>query len=256
MKKLFVVLLIILLYSINSFAFKMAAMGNSISAGVWASSSFVDKKTWKHKLAEKPRYNFATGDKVNSHCSRLNADFGNFECRNFAISGSKIEDLYFVQLPRVLEYNPDYVVIEIGSNNVCADTPLTPLMFYHAMLDIAAELHRDGRLVVVVGIPDVTYLSSFANKRGILGLKAKALWKFFEHCEAILLRGENRTQLTIEYNNSLRKVSEAYGFYFAENVANMKFDTSLISKIDFFHPNRKAHELLASLSYPFLRGQQ
>jgi lysophospholipase L1-like esterase len=230
----------------------MAAGGNSISAGVFASSegSYVEKKkSFKHWLVERPRYSFATGDKVNSHCSRLKRDFGSFECKNFAVSGSKIEDLYLDQVPKIVDYNPDYVLIEIGANNACSSNPISGQIFYNTFANIAADLYKSQRAVVVTSVPDIMSLLAISDRRGIIGLKAKKIWKIFGSCKSVLQDKNDISGIIKDYNDALKDISKSYGFYYAD--ITFPLDHTLVSNIDFFHPSRKGHELLAAMSYPF-----
>ena len=232
----------------NAFAYRMAVSGNSIAAGVFASSD--GGKSFVEKIVERSRYNFGDGDLVNSHCSRLNQQFGNFECKNFAISGSKLGDILNEQVDPIVDYDPDYIVLEGGANDLCATNPVTPAVFFNTMADIAFKLNRNGRAVVVLGLINVNELLRHANKRGVLGIKAKTLWKLFGHCDPILIKRQDRTQLFKDYNSALEEISRVYGFYFAKQVSELKLDPSLLSKFDMFHPSRKAQELLGALSYP------
>jgi lysophospholipase L1-like esterase len=242
----------------NAFAYRMAAIGDSITSGVMAASDgasfngdfFKDVLKW---LVTNPAYNYATGTKLNSHCERLNYDFGNFECRNFAEPSTTIEEMYLYQLPKVIDYDPDYVTFFGGANDICRGTPLSPRMFYNIVSTVAYELQRNNRAVVLVGIPDITHLYDYRHNKGLLGLRCKTLWKITNNCPNIT-NGKNLNatrNIIAQYNNALKDIAKEYGYYFAEKSANMKFEVDLISKIDCFHPSYKAHQLLASDTYPF-----
>jgi lysophospholipase L1-like esterase len=186
---------------------------------------------------------------------RLRNDFGYFECENFAVSGSTAEDVLAFQIGQAVLQNPNYLVLEVGSNDLCDDNPPHPTQFNDTYRAIARMAQKPGRAVVVVPIPNIIHLRNFSNMRGVLGMKAKTIWKKLGVCKDILVDGEDRTQLLSEYNLIIRKIADDFGFYFNDELVGYKFPSTMINGWDFFHPNIIGQMFLAEKTYPF-KGEQ
>ncbi len=242
----------------------MAVMGDSISYGTFANSGVkglvIEKpkpepwyRQWLFKLTAFPQNNWACGTNVNSHLMKLRKSFPDqtWECNNLSVPGSTIEDVASLQAPKAVSYKPDYLLIEIGGNNIChADTPAQMTSVYTMALNLKSILDqvKDGnRAIMIVGLPDISALHEvLKDKHNIIGLSANRVWGIMHECD-IATNGKyvkEIRQRVAEYNLLFQSFATGT-VLFGKGTANIKFAPGDISAIDLFHPSKQGQQMLS-----------
>lgn len=232
---------------------KMAALGDSITRAY-----NVDSNNW----IEHPEHSFATGydsgDIVSSHYERIlkkNKQIGgnNF---NDAVSGAEMADIA-AQADRAIAQGAQYVMIEIGGNDICAGdlAGVTPVETFRAQFRAAADKLKAGlpnAKVYVMSVPDVYLLWKLYDGHW----QAEWTWDAFDICQAMLSNSRTETErqslrgINVQYNEVLAQETAAYGFHWDNNaVFNTQFLREDVSQVDFFHPSMKGQAKLASVSW-------
>lgn len=232
---------------------KMAALGDSITRAY-----NVDSNNW----IEHPEHSFATGydggDIVTSHYERILKKNRQINGNNFndAVSGAEMSDIA-AQADRAIAQGAQYVMIEIGGNDICAGdlAGVTPVETFRAQFRAAADKLKAGlpnAKVYVMSVPDVYLLWKLYDGQW----QAEWTWDAFDICQAMLSNSRTETErqslrgINIQYNEVLAQESAAYGFHWDDNaVFNTPFLREDISQVDFFHPSMKGQAKLASVSW-------
>ncbi|MBI3298468.1 MAG: hypothetical protein HYZ75_09915 [Elusimicrobia bacterium] len=194
----------------------MAAMGDSISAALFAGTSLddstatvtVDEVTasWRgwSFFERKDTLSWSSGKDINSHYMRLrdylkSTEGLELEVINTAATGNRAEDLLgqarqVADAMRSGEYRAlKYVTLMVGANDVCSGetaegTPSGVMRgsIKAALAVLAAVPQQEPVRVLVSGIPNVPTVSSFRNEGIMLGLTCGGLWVRAGICDGML----------------------------------------------------------------------
>lgn len=224
--------------------FKIAALGDSITTG-FNTGGFFDQK----------ELSWSTGrdQRVESHVKRLTQRFTVVQGRNFAVAGAKVNDVLTRQLANAVVYQPDYVTVMIGANDVCGQTPLT--QFENDVEIILATLttRLPNVKIQMVPIPDLGRL----REVGLEDSQCQRKWNLLNMCRSLLharATGQER-QVVLERlehaNDILAAASARYPDHASIDMtlASYEFERRHISSVDCFHPSIAGQNLIAELSW-------
>ncbi|HRI88426.1 MAG TPA: GDSL-type esterase/lipase family protein [Candidatus Hydrogenedentes bacterium] len=231
----------------------IAGLGDSITRAALADNSIGGLSYGQ------PEHSWSTGyeagDGVDSHYERIRAANPaiNGNTYNLAESGAQMDDLPG-QANAAVSSGAQYVVIQMGGNDVCADSSaeMTSVASYQTNFTTALN-------TLQAGLPDATILVTevVRVKRvydvGRLNLGCLLQWATFQWCDNVLRNGSTqRSQAdarNIEYNNVLRSICAQRGLPFDDDVFEWTFSRGNLSDIDCFHPDRSGQNLLANITY-------
>ena len=230
----------------------MAALGDSITSGFGACFA----------PTECPRSAWSTGDgtQVLSHYRRIlraNPAIKNHE-HNLASAGATMGSLPG-QAAAAVKQKPEYVTVLMGANDACTGSMTTTTAF-RADLDRALGTLKKGlpqSRVLLVSLPNVYRIWEL----GHTSTAARNAWRA-NICPNLLTnptstapadvarRAAFRDRITA-YNAQLRQACTAYGprCRFAD-VSAFAFSLTMLSALDFFHPNATGQNALADQTYP------
>ncbi|MEU2655824.1 SGNH/GDSL hydrolase family protein [Streptomyces sp. NPDC007325] len=215
-------------------------------------------------LADCPEASWATGTDpaVNSLALRLlGAGRVAGNSWNLARSGARVAALP-EQMARAAAERPGLVTVMIGANDACRPTPagMTPVADFRRSFETAmARLRKDApeARVYVASVPDLLRLWD----TGRASPAARRVWELGV-CGAMLAdpedlgaaAGERRAAVrerVVAYNEVLAEVCAADRLcrYDGGAVFGFRFDGSLLSPWDWFHPSRDGQARLAELAY-------
>jgi lysophospholipase L1-like esterase len=250
-------------------AYGATAVSSSAVAGGWPNSiaglgdsitraTLADNNTGGLSYGQ-PEHSFSVGydpgDGVNSHYERIKAVNSGITGHvwNLAESGARADDLPG-QAGQALTTGADYIVIQMGANDVCADSTsrMTPTATFLAYYDWALSILKAGlpdATILVTGIPRMSRVYDVG--RGDFWCQLK--WATFQWCNNVLRNGSmQRYQAdarNIEYNNGLRALSEKYGVAFDNRPYSWQFERGNLSEVDCFHPDLSGQQGLADITY-------
>lgn len=225
----------------------MAVLGDSISRATLANDR-IDGLAYGQ-----PQHSWATGydssDRVESHYERLEklkgGTIGNY---NLAQSGGKADDLPG-QAYAAVELGAQYVVLNMGANDVCGMTPGD---------DFEAD-YREALGILKDGLPGATILVTAVGrvKRvydvGRRDFWCRLKWATFQWCDNVLRSGRSQRNQAdarnMEYNDILRKLSAEKGFAFDNGPYDWQFSKGNLSEVDCFHPDISGQQGLADRTY-------
>ncbi|GLV50150.1 lipoprotein [Thermobispora bispora] len=233
----------------------MAALGDSISAGVNACGWFVPctSRSW------------STGGhaSVKSHYARLLRLSPRLRGHNlnFAVPGATSADLPR-QARKAAERGADYVTILIGAQDACRSSPdrMTPVATYRSRIDEALRvLKPTGARVFIASIPDLKRLWRIGKDNRW----ARGFWTLGRVCPSMLakptstakqdrIRRDQVRERVMAYNEQLRRACQAYGprcRYDGGAVFSYPFTLKHVSKWDYFHPSAEGQRALAAVTY-------
>jgi lysophospholipase L1-like esterase len=231
----------------------IAGLGDSITRATLADDSVggLDYGQPKHSWS----VGYKSGDGVNSHYERIKAKNSKITGKywNLARSGATADDLPG-QARKAVAAGADYVVIQMGANDVCADNVagMTPK-------DVFRGHFRKALKILQNGLPDATILVTEVLRvkrvydvgRGDYWCRRK--WDTFRWCDNVLRNGGTQRYLAdarnIEYNKALRSLSAKRGVAFDDDVFEWQFSKGNLSEIDCFHPSLSGHSILAEITY-------
>lgn len=213
-----------------------------------------------------PENSWATGTNraVNSFYERIVA--GNAAARgnlfNDARSGARMTHLR-EQVRRAIEQGVDYVVIEMGANDVCTSSEATMTSvasftadFERSIRDLRERL--PGARISVGSIPNVYHLwNLFKEDR-----TATRTWETLRICQSMLARPTSRSRedeerrlnvqrREVEFNRALRTVCETYEQcrYDRDTGYNYRFRAEEVSTNDYFHPSLTGQATIANIEW-------
>ncbi|MFF9502127.1 SGNH/GDSL hydrolase family protein [Streptomyces sp. NPDC014656] len=232
----------------------VAAVGDSITRAFDACSL----------LADCPEASWATGTDpaVNSLALRLlGAGRVAGNSWNLARSGARVAALP-EQMARAAERRPELVTVMIGANDACRPTAagMTPVAEFRRSFEASlARLRKDApeAQVYVASVPDLRRLWDSGRASPVV----RRVWELGV-CGAMLADPEDlgaaaerrRTAVrdrVVAYNGVLAEVcaKDARCRYDGGAVFGFRFDQSLLSAWDRFHPSRDGQARLAELAY-------
>jgi lysophospholipase L1-like esterase len=235
----------------------MGALGDSVSTAT-------NSTGWGDKLRSSWSTGTSFGDSLGeSHFQKLQKIYGKSEVKayNKAVSGSESSDLGN-QIQGLSPYNPDYVTILMGGNDLC-HMPISHLRAKNiAVVDQLEENMAKGITTLVkqnqnikillVPIPDLIQVRELGQAKG-----CQWIWDLFQVCKPILpsqrTPGERANFAAILKEANQRLVQLAGRF--PENVridpsiGDMDFEPDHISSRDCFHPSGAGQAFLAEKTW-------
>ncbi|MFL9683950.1 SGNH/GDSL hydrolase family protein [Streptomyces sp. KL110A] len=232
----------------------VAAVGDSVTRAFDACSL----------LADCPEASWATGTDpaVNSLALRLLGPgrvAGN--SWNLARSGARVAALP-EQMGRAAARRPELVTVMIGANDACRPTPagMTPVAEFRRSFEASlARLRKDApkARVYVASVPDLRRLWDTGRTNPLV----RRVWELGV-CGAMLADPEDLGAAAERRRTAVRDRVVAYNEVLAEVCARdercrydggavfgFRFDESLLSTWDWFHPSREGQARLAELAY-------
>ncbi|WP_031004860.1 SGNH/GDSL hydrolase family protein [Streptomyces sp. NRRL F-5727] len=232
----------------------VAAVGDSITRAFDACSL----------LADCPEASWATGTDpaVNSLARRLlGAGRVAGNSWNLARSGARMAALP-EQMARAAAERPELVTVMIGANDACRPTPagMTPVADFRRSFEAALDrLRKDApeARVYVASVPDLRRLwdtgraSPLVRRVWELGVCGSMLADAEDLGAAAEARRTAVRDRVVAYNGVLAEVCAADELcrYDGGAVFGFRFDESLLSTWDWFHPSRAGQARLAELAY-------
>lgn len=229
----------------------MAVMGDSISRAALADDSIDD---------DQPEHCWSTGydegDACYSHYERIKAANAGITGHNYnnARNGAQADDL-LGQANSTVSNGVEYVTIEMGGNDVCADDTagMTPVATYAAYFNEAIDVLQAGLPSAKILVCEVVNVGRVWDVGSSNFWCRYIKWPLFGWCDNMLCNGTTQRNeakaRNVEYNNALRSLCATQGVYFDDDVFEVAFSRSQLSDIDCFHPATDCQGLLANASY-------
>lgn len=203
-------------------------------------------------FGELPVHSFATGsdpaDGVESHFERLRALDPDLDIVPFndARSGARMNEL-LQQAQSAARQKPQYVVVLLGANDVCAGTSISE---FQAELRVGAAALADiGAEVLVASVPDVTKLVALYGENET----ARTVWAAYRVCPRVLGQGADLAAaraLTAGYNAALEAEADARGWHWDGGaVHDVAYEPGDVSTLDYFHPSLSGQARLANVTW-------
>jgi lysophospholipase L1-like esterase len=232
---------------------RMAAIGDSITMATNVCCFY----------GNRPRHSWSIGwdgdDPVRSHYERILALQPLIAGRNYndARAGAKMADAQ-EQAAQAVTQRAQYVTILMGANDVCTSSPdtMTSVTEFRAGFQAAmAKLHAGipKARIFVSSIPNVYRLWSILHD----DLIARLIWDSANVCQSMLsstnTEKDRQRVLAREkaFNDVLADVCAQYirCRFDGRAVFQYSFQSSQVSKLDYFHPNREGQAVLASITW-------
>lgn len=239
----------------------MAATGDSITRAF---------NTCGFPFIDCPANSWATGTEatVNSFYLRIRAVNRAIEGRafNHARSGARMADLPG-QVTNVVGSRVEYVVIEMGANDVCTseETNMTSVASYRTSFEGSMRTLTErlpGVRISVGSIPSIYQLWSLL--RG--NRSAVSTWNSLGICQSMLRNAtstsredeERRLRVqrrNVEFNGVLREVCALHANcqYDGDAGYNYRFEAGEVSTRDYFHPSVRGQQTIAAIEWPLVR---
>ena len=228
----------------------MAVIGDSISQAAVADDS-VDPNQPEHSWAT----GYEANDGVFSHYERILASNSGISGNNFNNSenGANSGDL-LGQANATVSQGVDYVVIQMGGNDVCADDTagMTSVTEYTSRFNQAIDVLQaglPGATIVICEIPNVGRIYDV----GRWDFWCQVKWATFGFCDNMLTNGSTQRNAAksrnVAYNNALRTLASQQGVFFDDDVFEVAFSKGNLSEIDCFHPGLPLQNSLANVTY-------
>jgi lysophospholipase L1-like esterase len=232
----------------------MAALGDSITAGYGSCLA----------PTACPRNSWATGDgtQVNSHYRRILAanPLIREHAENFARPGSGSADLAG-QASAAVGTPVDYVTVLAGANDACRGE-MTPVSTFRgnvgqALITLANGM--PGATILLVSIPNVYRVWEIGHDNRV----AVAAWRSGV-CPNLLsnptslepadvARRQAFADQIAAYNEQLAAACANVGNCRYVDISGFEYELTMLSAIDFFHPNASGQQALADQTYPGFR---
>lgn len=181
---------------------------------------------------------------------------------NDAVSGAKIANLPG-QVENVVRQAADYVVIEMGANDVCtsSEETMTSVASFRAELERAIGTLRErlpGARISVGSIPNIYQLWSLLHTNR----SALSTWSSFGICQSMLRNAESLSRedeerrlrvqrREVEFNSVLASVCATYEqCKFDNNTGyNYRFEAGEVNTRDYFHPSVRGQTTIARIEW-------
>lgn len=241
-----------------SYPASMASTGDSLTRA--AGTGFLP---W----TDNPAGSWSTGTdtSVNSHYLRLLKLNPKIRGRNYndARSGAKMGELA-TQMSKAVTQKVDYVTVEMGGNDVCADTEsqMTSVDAYRSQFRDGLRTMTDGRprvKIFVASVPDIHHLWVLYHD----DLAAQVAWFTFGVCQTMLANPTSTAQADVDrrarvlgrivdYNAALAEVcAEFRQCRFDGGAAfDTKFAKADVLHLDYFHPSLSGQAKFAAGTWP------
>ena len=202
-----------------------------------------------------------------SHASRLKVTF----LKNYAMSGSKIQEVLKVQIPLFLESKShvDFVVINVGGNDFCSNN-FQQEVFVESYKQVLTALYNYSSKPIILLVPPPNVVKVFTALKddspafAILDEETQAKPAFtcgdirWVFCPRAAL---NRPNLSSQAHviesiiegiskavSEVQDQSEAKRIFIAEQMVNLEITPDIIG-IDCFHPNKEGYIKIAETTF-------
>jgi lysophospholipase L1-like esterase len=236
----------------------MAALGDSITAGFGSCATLVacGRNSWAT----------GTSTSVNSHFLRIRAANSTIDGHqhNYAVPGARAADLTG-QAAAAVKAKVEYVTVLIGANDACAGRVdwMTDIATFRAQIDAGLAVLKKGlpkAHLLVVSIPDLYRLWQLGHDDD----HAVRAWSLLGTCPSLLAAptstaaadNDRRRQVADRidaYDRALSASCKAYGKHCRSDhgaAHGVRFSLSLVSHLDYFHPDSDGQRQLSSVTYP------
>lgn len=178
--------------------------------------------------SDNPSYSFATGTNISSLYLHLKHAGAVTNSANIAVSGAKSLDVLAFQVPQVNNYNPKYISLLVGGNDILSFW--APSTFQGYLVQIAAGIQKEDRTVLIGTIPNYVEM-----KRANLPA-----------CEPHLNEVEEAalTWALSQYNSIVSSTASQYGFKLVDLYPYLGQED--ISDADCIHPNISGQQKIAN----------
>lgn len=179
-------------------------------------------------VGDNKSYSFSTGTNIGSLYLYIRNQGINVSPVNLAVSGARSNDVLGGQAPSVNQYNPRYITLLVGGNDILTYTPIST--FQSNLSAIADQIQGSGREVLIGTIPNYVEMKRAA----------------FPACEPHLSEIEEAAlaaALSL-YNSAISNVASQHGF----KVINLYpyLGQGDISEYDCLHPNLSGQQKIAN----------
>ena len=232
---------------------RMAAIGDSITTAT-------NVCCW---YGSRPEHSWSTGwsatDPARSHYERILAAQPAINGRNYndARPGAKMADGP-AQAAQVVSQRAEYVTILMGANDVCTSSPstMTPVADFRARFEATMQTLTTGlpnSKIFVSSIPNIYRLWRIFR----YNVLAQAAWFAAQTCQSMLspTRTEDGRQRVLNreraFNDVLAQVCAQYAQCRFDGYAVFDFplESTHVSKLDYFHPNKNGQAALARVTW-------
>jgi lysophospholipase L1-like esterase len=239
----------------------MAATGDSITRAF---------NTCAFPFTDCTQNSWATGTEatVNSFYLRIRAVNAGITGRLFndARSGARMSDLPG-QATTVAGQRVEYVVIEMGANDVCTseEGTMTTVASYRTNFESAMRTLTErlpSARISVGSIPNVLQLWSLLRGNG----SAVSTWNSLGICQSMLRNPTSTTRedeerrlrvqtREVEFNTTLANVCATYANcqWDSNTGYNYAFEAGEVSTRDYFHPSVRGQATIARIEWPIVR---
>lgn len=185
---------------------------------------------------------------------------------NDARSGARMSNLP-EQVNASVTHRAEYVVIEMGANDVCTseEGTMTSVASFRTNFESAIRTLRErlpGTRISVGSIPNIYNLWSVLHTNG----SAASTWNLFRICQSMLRNPTSTTRedeerrlrvqrREVEFNEVLRSVCATWERcqYDADTGYNYRFEAGEVSTNDYFHPSVRGQASIARIEFPLVR---
>jgi lysophospholipase L1-like esterase len=182
-------------------------------------------------IGNNPSYSFSTGTNINSFYKYLLAR-QSLTPINLAVSGAKTSDCLSSQVPRIIDYNPKYITILIGGNDLLSylsETPVLPADFESNINSIIAGAVGTGRTVLVGNIPNYS-----------------TIWQAdYSACNPYKSLDSSLVAIGINYFNGKISTATNNNGAMLVDLFNSDLGTGDVSEVDCIHPNLSGQQKIA-----------
>lgn len=244
----------------------MAALGDSITRGFNTAGPGCPTGP----SLDCPQNSWATGTNpaVDSVRERLDAISPQpLTAYNDAVSGAKAANL-LAQAQLAASQDPDFVLIEIGANDACAETPTATATFREQVRSALQVLVSANKQVYIqlMSIPDINNLRTIFTEPP--DPNALGRWEAFHVCQGLLAKPLSTEPVDEERREAFRAQVIAYNEALAEVCAEFKrciwddyavfnsgFTAADVATLattptaDYFHPSASGQALLAEAAW-------
>lgn len=214
---------------------------------------------------EQPQHSWATGydggDGIVSHYERILAANPGIAGHGFndAVTGSRMSDAPG-QAREAVAQGAQYVIIEMGGNDLCTDSPssMTSVDAYKAQLRSTLQILESGlpsgSHIFVASIPNIYRLWQIFHD----DVQAELVWQVAGICQSMLALDNSQAdrlqvaEREVAFNKALKRLCGRYANcrYDRGAIYGFQFGTGDVDHIDYFHPSISGQAGFANLTWP------
>jgi len=199
-----------------------------------------------------PEYSWATGSKLDSHLEKLKKLGYEVDAFNVSVPGAHSSALG-AEMLLAPPFAPDYVLIEIGANDLCEET-----LQDDTVGNVASVLHtlvsaNSKVQIVLAAIPRLSevYESKKSSRDCLL------TWSVMPLCRAFLSPDLSAAQRAVNQvkvdavNQGLKELADHFGptVHFVDEVGEKQVRPEDVSDVDCFHPSAQGQQRLANATF-------